>query len=159
MQIMFNSTFPGENWSGVSLDDFADCSSNLAANRQTRMLADLALVGCYNKSAMPPVERDRVMLASAKRNLAAMSYFGLTEYQKVSSPPLVFVLLLYTEARLSCITNRHNSLQYLVVFMVLLCCHQLTTIVVDLPLFELPADCSRCYFAAYNQLWYTTTSS
>uniref|UniRef100_A0A336M2U9 Heparan-sulfate 6-O-sulfotransferase n=1 Tax=Culicoides sonorensis TaxID=179676 RepID=A0A336M2U9_CULSO len=48
------------------------------------MLADLALVGCYNKSAMPPVERDRVMLASAKRNLAAMSYFGLTRYQKIS---------------------------------------------------------------------------
>lgn len=73
----------GENWFGVSLDKFASCESNLAANRQTRMLADLALVGCYNKSMMPPVERDRVMLASAKRNLAAMSYFGLTRYQKV----------------------------------------------------------------------------
>lgn len=78
------SSHTGENWSGVSLDEYADCNSNLAANRQTRMLTDLALVGCYNKSAMPPIERDRVMLASAKRNLAAMSYFGLTEYQKVS---------------------------------------------------------------------------
>lgn len=48
------------------------------------MLADLALVGCYNKSLMPSHERDRIMLASAKRNLAAMAYFGLTEYQKVS---------------------------------------------------------------------------
>ncbi|ETN59349.1 heparan sulfate 6-o-sulfotransferase [Anopheles darlingi] len=57
---------------------------NLAANRQTRMLADLALVGCYNKTYMPAAERDRIMLASAKRNLAAMSYFGLTEYQKIS---------------------------------------------------------------------------
>jgi heparan sulfate 6-O-sulfotransferase HS6ST1 len=48
------------------------------------MLADLALVGCYNKSSMPSHERDRVMLASAKRNLAAMAYFGLTENQKIS---------------------------------------------------------------------------
>uniref|UniRef100_A0A182VYV4 Heparan-sulfate 6-O-sulfotransferase n=1 Tax=Anopheles minimus TaxID=112268 RepID=A0A182VYV4_9DIPT len=72
------------NWNGVALDEFAGCESNLAANRQTRMLADLALVGCYNKTYMPGAERDRIMLASAKRNLAAMSYFGLTEYQKIS---------------------------------------------------------------------------
>lgn len=68
----------------VQLDDFAACESNLAANRQTRMLSDLALVGCYNKSSLPPHERDRIMLASAKRNLASMAYFGLTEYQKMS---------------------------------------------------------------------------
>lgn len=73
----------GENWMGVSLEEFMNCDSNLATNRQTRMLSDLALVGCYNKSSMPSHERDRIMLASAKRNLAAMSYFGLTEYQKV----------------------------------------------------------------------------
>lgn len=76
--------YDGENWNGVPLDDFAGCESNLAANRQTRMLADLALVGCYNKTYMPSAERDRIMLASAKRNLAAMSYFGLTEHQKIS---------------------------------------------------------------------------
>lgn len=75
---------PGENWNGVELDEFAGCESNLAANRQTRMLSDLALVGCYNKTYMSPQERDRVMLASAKRNLAAMAYFGLTEHQKMS---------------------------------------------------------------------------
>lgn len=73
----------GETWINVSLDEFTSCPTNLASNRQTRMLADLALVGCYNRSAMSPTERDRVMLASAKRNLAAMSYFGLTEHQKV----------------------------------------------------------------------------
>lgn len=77
------------------MDKFASCESNLAANRQTRMLADLALVGCYNKSVMPPVERDRVMLASAKRNLAAMSYFGLTRYQKVRLLTYLIVFLLY----------------------------------------------------------------
>lgn len=47
------------------------------------MLSDLALVGCYNQSSMSQYERDRIMLASAKRNLAAMAYFGLTEFQKV----------------------------------------------------------------------------
>lgn len=71
------------------------------------MLADLALVNCYNKTGMPAHERDRLMLDSAKRNLAgkflnfdfilkiiffisfappplAMSFFGLTEFQKIS---------------------------------------------------------------------------
>lgn len=75
----------GENWSGVGLDEFANCASNLAVNRQTRMISDLALVGCYNRTAFATqAERDSIMLASAKRNLAAMSYFGLTEYQKIS---------------------------------------------------------------------------
>jgi len=76
--------YSGENWIDVTLDEFADCESNLAANRQTRMLADLALVNCYNRSSIPLHERNRLMLASAKRNLAAMSFFGLTEYQKIS---------------------------------------------------------------------------
>lgn len=48
------------------------------------MLADLALINCYNRTSMPQTERDRILLASAKRNLLAMSYFGLTEYQKMS---------------------------------------------------------------------------
>lgn len=46
-------------------------------------MSDLALVGCYNTSYMSASERNRVMLASAKRNLAAMAFFALTEYQKV----------------------------------------------------------------------------
>jgi len=76
--------YSGDNWLGVQLDQFMSCESNLATNRQTRMLSDLALVGCYNRTAMPANERDRVMLASAKRNLASMAYFGLTEFQKIS---------------------------------------------------------------------------
>jgi hypothetical protein len=61
--------------------------------RQTRMLADLALVGCYNTSYMPShAERNRVMLASAKRNLAAMAFFGLTEYQKVVKCAIVCLM-------------------------------------------------------------------
>lgn len=76
--------FTGENWEGVSLDEFIGCESNLAGNRQTRMLADLELIGCYDKTYMPKTERDRVMLASAKKNLQSMAFFGLTEYQKIS---------------------------------------------------------------------------
>lgn len=96
----FQLIFIGEDWMDVALDDFADCESNLgkckayytgksffficvkwinlnvitAANRQTRMLADLALVNCYNKTGMSQKERDRIMLSSAKRNLAG-EYF------------------------------------------------------------------------------------
>ncbi|KAL1490325.1 hypothetical protein ABEB36_013040 [Hypothenemus hampei] len=76
--------YDGEDWEGVLLDDFIDCENNLAANRQTRMLADLALVGCYDNSYMPKADRDRIMLASAKKNLQSMAFFGLTEYQKAS---------------------------------------------------------------------------
>lgn len=78
-----NFDFTGDNWLGVQLDQFANCESNLATNRQTRMMSDLALVGCYNRTSMPKLERDRILLASAKRNLASMAYFGLTEHQKV----------------------------------------------------------------------------
>lgn len=59
-----------------------DCPYNLANNRQTRMLADLSLVGCYNVSAMGEEERWAVLLESAKRNLLGMAFFGLTEYQR-----------------------------------------------------------------------------
>lgn len=37
--------YEGDNWEGVTLDEFMDCESNLAASRQTRMLADLELIG------------------------------------------------------------------------------------------------------------------
>lgn len=77
--------YSGDSWRGVTLEEFMSCPWNLANNRQTRMLADLALVGCYNGTLKHrTAETDRVLLASAKRNLAAMAYFGLTEYQKVS---------------------------------------------------------------------------
>ncbi|XP_013791780.1 heparan-sulfate 6-O-sulfotransferase 3-like [Limulus polyphemus] len=78
------SCFSGENWLNVTLEEFMKCPSNMAINRQTRMLADLSLIGCYNKSAMSEKERDLIMLQSAKTNLESMSYFGLCEYQKFS---------------------------------------------------------------------------
>lgn len=72
----------GEDWSGVSLDDFMNCQSNLATNRQVRMLANLSLVHCYNRTAMSEEVRNSILLQSAKDNLADMSFFGLTEFQK-----------------------------------------------------------------------------
>jgi len=81
----FPKCYQDQDWSGVELEEFMNCSYNFAHNRQTRMLADLSLVGCYNSSSMKdPKERDRIMLASAKANLARMAYFGLTDEQLLS---------------------------------------------------------------------------
>ncbi|XP_015109171.1 heparan-sulfate 6-O-sulfotransferase 3-B [Diachasma alloeum] len=76
------SCYNGPNWQGVTLEEFMACPKNLASNRQTRMLADLSLIGCYN-SSLSSAERDYIMLESAKRNLQFMPFFMLTEYQKV----------------------------------------------------------------------------
>ncbi|XP_066266467.1 heparan-sulfate 6-O-sulfotransferase 3-B-like [Branchiostoma lanceolatum] len=73
-----------DNWVGVGLDEFTDCPWNLANNRQTRMLADLSLVGCYNTSRVNQEQRNRILLGSAKTNLRRMAFFGLTEFQKKS---------------------------------------------------------------------------
>ncbi|XP_034720387.1 heparan-sulfate 6-O-sulfotransferase 3-B-like [Etheostoma cragini] len=74
--------YSGEDWTGVPLVDFMSCPSNLANNRQVRMLADLSLVGCYNMSTVSELERGRVLLASAKANLRNMAFYGLTEFQR-----------------------------------------------------------------------------
>ncbi|GAA6216142.1 heparan-sulfate 6-O-sulfotransferase 3-B-like [Lates japonicus] len=74
--------YSGEDWTGVPLADFMNCPSNLANNRQVRMLADLSLVGCYNMSSMSELERGHVLLASAKANLRNMAFYGLTEFQR-----------------------------------------------------------------------------
>lgn len=76
--------FEGKDWSDVTLEKFINCKSNLAMNRQTRMLADLTLVGCYNQSMMTKRQREVMMLASAKQNLQRMAFFGLCEFQKLS---------------------------------------------------------------------------
>uniref|UniRef100_G3URQ0 Heparan-sulfate 6-O-sulfotransferase n=1 Tax=Meleagris gallopavo TaxID=9103 RepID=G3URQ0_MELGA len=74
--------YEGDDWSGVSLQEFMDCSYNLANNRQVRMLADLSLVGCYNLTFMNETERNVILLQSAKNNLKNMAFFGLTEFQR-----------------------------------------------------------------------------
>lgn len=76
------SCYPGDDWSGCSLEEFMACPYNLANNRQTRMLADLSLVGCYNLTVMSENQRWAMLLESAKRNLRNMAFFGLTEYQR-----------------------------------------------------------------------------
>ncbi|XP_053164538.1 heparan-sulfate 6-O-sulfotransferase 3 [Hemicordylus capensis] len=72
----------GDDWSGVSLQEFMNCDHNLANNRQVRMLADLSLVGCYNLTSMNESERNIILLQSAKNNLKNMAFFGLTEFQR-----------------------------------------------------------------------------
>ncbi|KAM9321551.1 heparan-sulfate 6-O-sulfotransferase 3 [Gastrophryne carolinensis] len=72
----------GDDWSGVTLQEFMDCSYNLANNRQVRMLADLSLVGCYNLTFMNESERNDILLQSAKSNLKNMAFYGLTEFQR-----------------------------------------------------------------------------
>lgn len=75
----------GSDWTGVGLDEFMDCQHNLAHNRQTRMLANLSLIGCYNQSVVPNrAARDQAMLDSAKDNLRSIAFFGLTEHQAES---------------------------------------------------------------------------
>ncbi|KAJ6660872.1 hypothetical protein lerEdw1_017029 [Lerista edwardsae] len=72
----------GDDWSGVTLQEFMNCGHNLANNRQVRMLADLSLVGCYNLTFMNESERNMILLQSAKNNLKNMAFFGLTEFQR-----------------------------------------------------------------------------
>ncbi|KAJ8315149.1 hypothetical protein KUTeg_007299 [Tegillarca granosa] len=74
--------YQGDAWENVDLQSFTNCEYNLAHNRQTRMLADMKKVNCYNKTTMSEVERNKIMLQSAKENLVNLDFFGLTEYQK-----------------------------------------------------------------------------
>jgi len=76
--------FDSEDLEHLTLEEFIKCSHNLAINRQARMLSDLALVGCYNSSSLSKEDRDLIILTSAKNNLHKMSFFGLSEFPKVS---------------------------------------------------------------------------
>lgn len=74
--------YSGDDWRGVDLQEYTNCDTNLAINRQTRMLADLSKVGCSNNGNR--TEYSRALLESAKHNLKRLAYFGLLEYQKIS---------------------------------------------------------------------------
>ena len=74
----------GNDWSGVTLEGFGSCPHNLANNRQSRMLANLSMVDCYNQSSMSEERRHQIILHSAKENLRNMAFFGLTEYQQAT---------------------------------------------------------------------------
>ncbi|RUS91074.1 hypothetical protein EGW08_001202 [Elysia chlorotica] len=76
--------FDGGNWRGASLEEFLNCRGNMGFNRMTYMLANLSLSDCYRLDSNKTREqRDEIMLASAKANLAKyIHFFGLTEYIK-----------------------------------------------------------------------------
>lgn len=76
--------FERENLSDITFKEFIGCPWNLAFNRQTRMLADLRLVNCYNTTGISTEKRGNDMLESATRNLREMAFFGLTEHQEES---------------------------------------------------------------------------
>lgn len=77
--------YPGfsekRKWPNLTIENFLSCKSNLGINRQTRMLADLKSVDCYNMKKFVAAVRDRKILTSAKVNLRSLPYFGLNEYQ------------------------------------------------------------------------------
>jgi heparan sulfate 6-O-sulfotransferase HS6ST1 len=68
----------------TTMQEWISCPYNLALNRQTRMLADLSLVDCYNYSSMTRNDRNMILLSSAKANLHKMAFFAMAEYPKVS---------------------------------------------------------------------------
>lgn len=68
----------------TTMQEWISCPYNLALNRQTRMLADLSLVDCYNYSSMSRNDRNMILLSSAKANLHKMAFFAMAEYPKVS---------------------------------------------------------------------------
>lgn len=74
--------YQNDSWKGVRLPEFITCPYNLATNRQTRMLANLSLVDCYNKRSYSDAERNKILLQSAKDNLSNLSFFGLKEYPR-----------------------------------------------------------------------------
>ena len=71
-------------WTGVTLEEFMECELNPAANRMTRMLADLTNISCNADLLNNKTRSDQVMLESAKYNLQTFAYFGLTEFQRES---------------------------------------------------------------------------
>jgi hypothetical protein len=72
------------NWANVSIGDFVACKTNLANNRQTRMLAsyNTRLSVCDFSSMIR--KNKRALLDNAKHNLRSLFYFGLTEFQELS---------------------------------------------------------------------------
>ena len=84
----------------MTLDQFLDCPSNPAGNRQVRMLADLHIANCteiFDWLTIPEETGDiddvnkryqyiinNPVLKSAMHNLKNMAFFGLEEYQRES---------------------------------------------------------------------------
>lgn len=67
------------HWIDVSLDEFIECPTNMAVNRQTRMLASFNDLICKQSQV-----DDNILLASAMSNLNKISFFGICEQQRAS---------------------------------------------------------------------------
>ena len=74
--------YQGDPWRNVTLERFLSCSSNWAANRQTLALASLEEAGCF-QHLLDQSQHQR-MLETAKDNLRAFGFFGLTEHYEES---------------------------------------------------------------------------
>ena len=72
--------YTGDDWSNAKLPDFIQCPYNLANNRQTRMLANLSLVDCYDVRNLNDSSRKQVMLQSAMDNLKNLAFFSIHGY-------------------------------------------------------------------------------
>lgn len=74
-----------QDWVNVTLQEFLNCPSNMAFNRQTRMLASHNHISCldYRKEYFS-AEKDEEMLASAMSNLESIAFFGICEEQRLS---------------------------------------------------------------------------
>jgi len=68
-------------WPNLTFEKFISCSYNQAINRQTRMIADLTLVGCYKPVRSSVKLHEATLLASAKLNLQKyFAGFAINEY-------------------------------------------------------------------------------
>lgn len=66
-------------WANASLEEFINCPSNMAINRQTRMLASFNNFLCDASHV-----ENSILLASAMSNLDQISFFGICEQQRAS---------------------------------------------------------------------------
>jgi hypothetical protein len=77
-----------KTWANVSLEQFMNCESNLARNRQTRMLAtfDADFPTCGFLNSPTDEFMDGELLERAKKSLEnEMSFFALNEFQNLSA--------------------------------------------------------------------------
>lgn len=72
------------NWLNATLQEFLNCASNMAINRQTYMLADLNMIGCKSEKNTSSIDQEIATLISAQNNLRRMAFFGLCEQQRAS---------------------------------------------------------------------------
>jgi heparan sulfate 6-O-sulfotransferase HS6ST1 len=85
--------YTNDSWKGVTWEQFLSCEHNLANNRQVRMLANYNILGCNvlkcwtsSSNCTPKLKNiyEQKLLQSAKHTLMGLSFFGLTEYQKLT---------------------------------------------------------------------------